>query len=268
VVTIERLIRAVVLGGALLFTAAAAQALPRLLIVAADSDPPTAQMTASGQFESVAVFDAITGTPTLAQLLQYDVILAYSNSSPQDPVALGNVLADAVDAGRVVTVATYGMSQPWAITGRIQTAGYNPLGIATNGLVSGSLTAVVPTDPIFNGVALGSVSYFFNSNFAHPTLVPGATLLATDGAGINMIARSASGRVTGMNLFPSVETENNAEFFRLVANVVSSSRGPVSSSSIPIPTLSQWSLILMALSIVGIAACSPRLRGAACLLAA
>jgi len=260
VVTIERLIRAVVLGGALLFTAAAAQALPRLLIVASDSSPPTAQMTASGQFESVAVFDAESGTPALAQLLQYDVILAYTNSFPQDAVALGDVLADAVDAGRGVTVATGAMSQPWAIGGRIQTAGYNPLGIATNGDVSGSLTALVPTDPIFNGVALGSVSYFNNENFAHPTLVPGATLLATDGAGINMIARSASGRVMGMNLFPSTHPGNNAEFFKLVANVVSGSRGPVSSASIPVPTLSEWSLILMALSILGIAACSPRLR--------
>ncbi len=259
-VTIDRLMRAITLGGALLFTAAAAQALPDLLIVAADSNPPTAEMTASGKFASVAVFDARSGTPTLPQVLQYDVILAYSNSIPLDPIGLGDVLADAVDAGRIVTVATYGMSQPWAITGRVQTAGYNPLGIATTGDVSGSLTAVVPADPIFRGVTLSAVSYFHNSNFAHPTLAPGATLLATDGAGINMIARSASRRVQGMNLFPGSNVGSNAEFFELVANIVSRSSGAVPSASNPIPTLSEWSLILMALSVVGIAACTPRLR--------
>ena len=89
---------------------------------------------------------------------------------------------------------------------------------------------------------------------------PGATLLATDGAGINMIARSASRRVQGMNLFPGSNVGSNAEFFELVANIVSRSSGAVPSASNPIPTLSEWSLILMALSVVGIAACTPRLR--------
>jgi hypothetical protein len=256
-----RLVRGIAFGGAMLLATAGAvaQGLPKLLIVHADSSPPTAEMTASGKFASVATFNANSGTPTLAELLAYDVILAYSNNVPASTSGLGDVLADAVDAGRHVTIATYGLSLPWAITGRMQTPGYNPLVVASNADVSGSLSAVVPTDPIFTGVSLASVVYFHNGNFAHPTLDAGATLLATDGAGINMIARSASGRVIGMNLFPATGYDNNAEFYKLLANVVAdNTSGTPPAPPQEIPTLSEWALMAMALFIAGIAGFSLR----------
>lgn len=238
---------------------AMAQGLPKLLIIYAGSVPPTSEMLASGKFASVDSFDADAGTPTLVQLLPYDAILAFSNSTPLDPSGLGDVLADAVDAGRFVTIGTYGISLPWAITGRMQTTGYNPLVIASNADVSGTLSAVVPTDPIFTGVTLAAITYSHNSNFAHPTLDTGATLLATDGAGVNMIARSASGRVMGINLFPDAsDSENNAEFYKLVANIASNNA--IGRAPQQIPTLSEWALITMALFVAGIAAFSLRHR--------
>jgi hypothetical protein len=258
-----RLARGIVFGGAMLAAAAsaAAQGLPKLVIIFAGSTPPTAEMTASGKFASVDTIDAASATPTLATLLAYDAILAFTNVPPASPSGLGDVLADAVDAGRFVTIGTYGMSLPWAITGRIQTAGYNPLVIATNGAVSGSVTAVVPADPIFAGVSLAAVTYFNNDNFAHATLAPGATLLATDGAGINMIARSASGRVMGMNFYPAGGDYggNNAEFYKLVANVAANSAsGTPPAPPQEVPTLSEWALMAMALFVAGIAGFSLR----------
>ena len=84
-------------------------------------------------------------------------------------------------------------------------------------------------------------------------------MLATDGAGINMIARSASGRVMGINLYPEHGVGDNAEFFRLVANVVTNS-GTVSTA---VPTLSEWGLVAMALLLLAVAVPFLRKRRAA-----
>ena len=89
------------------------------------------------------------------------------------------------------------------------------LNVGNNGNVTGQLVATVPSDPIFAGITLSDVSFFHNGNFAHPDLAPGATLLATDGAGINMIARSADG-IVDVNLFPG-DLGNNALFYQLLA---------------------------------------------------
>jgi len=101
------------------------------------------------------------------------------------------------------------------------TAGYSPLtDSGTNGDVSGNLQ-VVQNDPVFNGINMSSVSYFHNSNFAHPNVDASASLLATDGNGVNMIAVNATGRIYGMNLCPGTYTHsgsNNAECYQLIGN--------------------------------------------------
>ncbi len=193
--------------------------LPSVLIVAADSDPPTAELMATGRFSTVNYFDARSATPSLPTLSSYDAVLAYTNSSPYDATALGDVLADYVDSGGRVNVLTYSFSTLWEIKGRIMTSGYSPLtNIGTNGDVSGKLVATTP-DQIFEGIDLSSVTYFHNSNFAHPGIDAGATLLATDGSGINMIAVNSERSVVALNLFPGTGVSgNNAEFYKLLAN--------------------------------------------------
>ena len=195
------------------------------LIVGADTGPPQAQLMATGRFSRVDFFSAINATPSLATLTPYTVVLAYTNFVPQNPTALGNVLADYVDAGGGLVLTTYAFSTPWSIQGRVTTSGYSPLvNVGQNGDVSGTLTAVVPGDAVFEGVNLAAVSYFHNFNFARPGLAPGATLLATDGAGRNMIGRSGAARVVGLNLFPGTCCGGNQEFFKLVANALFSVR--------------------------------------------
>jgi hypothetical protein len=193
-----------------------------IAIVNADDAPPVTELMATGRFSSVTAIAAQYGTPTLSQLSAYDAILAYTNWSPADAVALGDVLADYVDLGRRLVLATYSFSNPTVVRGRIVTSGYSPLtNLGVNGNVSGGLVATVPGDPIFAGIDLGAVGYFSNGNFAHPGLDDGATLLATDGAGINMIARNASDSVVGMNLFPGESgIGNNAESYDLIANAL------------------------------------------------
>lgn len=242
--SLPRSVRAI-LAAVLFFLAASAQALPRLLIITSGVTAPTTELAATGLFSTIDVFDAGSGTPTLAALLAHDAILAITNSSPSDGVALGNVLAGAADNGRRVVVATYALSQPWWISGKMQTPGYSPLvNINTNGDVSGNLVAIVPSDPIFTGVNLSTLTYFHNSNFAHPALDAGATLLATDGAGVDMIARNANGRIYALNLFPEAGSGGNADLFRLVANSLAAG-----AASVVVPTLSEWSLMLLVASL-------------------
>ena len=190
-----------------------------VLIVCAGNSPPTAELMATGRFSVVDYFDASAGTPSLATLSSYDSVLTYSNYTPLNAVALGNVLADYVDIGGRISISTYLFSTPWEIKGRIMTSGYSPLtNLGINGDVSGMLVATTP-DPVFEDIDLPDVNYFHNSNFAHPGVDAGATLLATDGSGINMIAVNNNRRVFGFNLFPGTNIAgNNAEFYNLLAN--------------------------------------------------
>jgi hypothetical protein len=193
-----------------------------VLIVAADYSSPQTQLVASGRITKVDNFIATGATPTLQTLSAYDVVLVYTNYSLANPTALGNVLADYVDGGGKVVLGTYALSSGWGVAGRITTHGYSPFTNGGNGSVSGRITPTTPVDGLFADINLGAVTYFWNSNFAHPGLDAGATLLATDGAGINMIARSANGKVMGVNLFPAVWGANNQEFFKLWANILAS----------------------------------------------
>jgi hypothetical protein len=199
-----------------------------LLILAADglTTHPVAEMTANGF--TVSSFDTTADTPTIAFLSGFDAILAYTNHPPADGEALGDVLAAYYGlGGKALTITTFAFGTPWAITGDVMmgsNAGLTNVGLI--GEVSGSLVATV-ADPIFSGVDLTTLEYYLqNSNFAHPGLAPGATLLATDGAGINMIARSANG-IMNLNFYPGflgpvdpTVVINNAEFYKLLSNTL------------------------------------------------
>jgi hypothetical protein len=186
-----------------------------------------AAMQATGRFSSVTGIDTTSSTPTLGSISGYDSILAGTDYIPFDSTGLGNVLADYYNlGGKHLTVATYALSNPWAIGGTLATGGYSALtNLGINADVSGILVATVPNDPIFAGINLNTLTYFHNLNFAHPGLAPGATLLATDGSGVDMIARSSLG-VIDVNLYPGNKGGNNAEFYDLLANTLGGTSTP------------------------------------------
>jgi hypothetical protein len=99
-----------------------AQIGPRIAIVAAATNTADPQnntrftdardmLVADGRFSQVDIINTTPfgggGTPTLATLLQYDAVLHWTNVSNADSVALGNVMADYVDAGGGVVVAVF-----------------------------------------------------------------------------------------------------------------------------------------------------------------
>jgi len=137
----------------------------------------------------------------------------------------------------------------------MQNPGYSPLtDLGSNGDVSGNLIDIIPADPIFNGVNLGTLTYFHNSNFAYPGLDTGAILIADDGAGHNMIARNANGNVVGMNFFPGDDGGNNAELYALFTNAAANCAGIVTSGPyVPVPANNVYALILLILLLSGMA---------------
>lgn len=154
-----------------------------VLIVYSDTDGPPTQLQAEIQAQpnvvSVDLFDANIGTPTLAQLQQYQIVVPFSNSPFLDSDALGNNLADYVDSasvngGRVVVqygFSSYGPGQPYGINGRWISGNYNPYTYSTN--------------LEFNAFTLGT------HNAAHP-LMAGVTTLNSDFANIVTIAAGAT----------------------------------------------------------------------------
>ena len=130
---------------------------PRVLLVCSD-DPPLcepirAQLQAFGDLEVVDAFDARTGTPTLSELEAYDVVLTWTNYVYADPVGMGNVLADYVDAGGKVINLMFAMgTHGWQMGGRFMTEGYTAMNGTSLSFATICLGAYDPTHPIMAGV--------------------------------------------------------------------------------------------------------------------
>jgi hypothetical protein len=155
-------------------------------------------------FSKVSGFLASQATPTLAQLQQYAAVLVYSDASFYDSVGMGNVLADYVDAGGGVVVATFGFnSDGYGLLGRLVTGGYLPL--TTGEQTSGTALTFVadqPNHPILNGVT----SFNGGSSSYHElvTTTSGASLVAhwTDGQPLVATKQLTAGRVIALNFYP------------------------------------------------------------------
>jgi hypothetical protein len=147
-----------------------------------------AKLLATGQFNSVDIITVNTITPTLAQLQAYNAVLVYSDAIYADANALGNVMADYVDAGGGVVCAMfeigYGtgpLPHPTAqMKGRWDRQGYYVIPRTQQyGPPQATLgTVYVPTHPIMQGVS----TFDGGTTSARPTpttiIPPGATLVA------------------------------------------------------------------------------------------
>jgi len=137
--------------------------------------------------------------PTVDFMLTYDVVIAWSNHAYVDRVAMGNVLADYVDAGGrlIMCCSSWNIpSNPWGIDGRILSPGYSPYqGGISNGLFYPvTLGTYQAGHPIMQGV--GSLLEDMREQV---TLVPGAELVASWADGYPAVA--VNGCIVGMNMF-------------------------------------------------------------------
>jgi len=110
----------------------------QVLIVYSDKGLPTqlqSEILAEPNVVAVDLFDAMGGTPTLAQLQQYNIVVPFSNFPFFDADTLGNNLADYVDGGGIVVQQGFsyiGPGSPYGITGRWVSGNYNPYDYSQN----------------------------------------------------------------------------------------------------------------------------------------
>ena len=124
---------------------------------------------------AVDLFDASSGTPTLAQLEAYTEVVAFSNNPYFDAVGMGNVLADYQDAGGIVVGTTFNWyGPPFGLDGRWMTGGYTPFTYpATVNFVDATLGTYDPTHPLMQGVTTLNAHFRMTSS-----LTAGATQVA------------------------------------------------------------------------------------------
>jgi len=189
-----------------------------VLFVKADGgNLPTEIQTALQGHPNVAnvdVFNAGTGTPTVAELAAYDVVLPYSNTDYQNATVLGDNLADFADAGGVVITLTFDgiAAANRSLAGRWVTGEYRPW-LPGPTVVSGfqALGLHDSSHPLMQGVsALGA-----NYRISDLTVAPGSTQVAAWSSGAPLV--SYKGRVVGVNAHLG-SNEWSGDFPRLILN--------------------------------------------------
>jgi hypothetical protein len=143
----------------------------RVLMVSAAGDTYTnelvAQQQATGAFATVTWFDASAATPSLAELMAYDVLFVTSDLTFSDPVALGNVVADYYDLGGRVVMASFATTTACPILGRFgdPAQGYLLFQQTSYDTTSHAMSQIIePQSPIMNGVGVLNGTFVTQSN--------------------------------------------------------------------------------------------------------
>src|SRR6266516_815526 len=194
----------------------------RVLIAYADigGQPTTLQnvILAEPGVIGVDLFDAFSGTPTLQQLQQYNIVYAFSNNGWFDAVAMGNVLADYQDGGGVVVVSTFAWDNrgPWLLGGRWVTGGYSPFNSTSITNFSFNTANITdPSHPLMQGVS--SLSAFYRNGV---TLTAGAASVAGWTDGPPAVAYKANNGTTavGLNAYLGYLNQFSGEWGRVIVN--------------------------------------------------
>lgn len=191
----------------------------RILIVYADYESPPLTlrngMLAQPGVQVVDYVRADSTTPSLQQLLQYDVVVAFANlTSWADPTTLGNRLADYQDAhGTVVAFHHSWSGPPRGISGRWQSGNYSPYEAYGGSIYNtGTLGNHNAAHPLMAGVTNLSAFYRVNA-----VLRPGAEQVAAWIDGPPLIAVKA--RAVGVSAYVGDEDDGwSGDFARIVVN--------------------------------------------------
>ena len=133
------------------------------------------QLLVYGDLGVVDAYNARFGTPGLDDLLAYDVVLTWTNYKYQDPITIGDLLADYVDRGGKVINLMYALgTHGWEMKGRFISENYTAM---NGGLVEYSTACIGgtnPTHPILEGVTSVCEFYRLKDTF----LTPGSSAVA------------------------------------------------------------------------------------------
>jgi hypothetical protein len=143
-----------------------------VLIVAADTASLYAgELSAYADIDEVSFYSARYGTPTLSYLQDYDAVVVWSNYPFQDPAALGNVLADYLDAGGAVVMHSFSFyNSGYSIQGRLMDD-YSPFSQGSS-FATRTLGTYDAGHPIMSGASALGDHFAINVTLAHsPVLV-------------------------------------------------------------------------------------------------
>lgn len=198
---------ALVMANALRWTAGITDG-PQVLIVGSPGNPDWI-LDVEEKLEEAGNINADTflsnaGTPTLAELNQYDAVYLFTDAGAADPVGLGNVLEQYIDGGSPVVDATF--TPNVSITGGFTQYELYSMSGQSNGANLGIGTILEPGDPILTEVSTfdGGTASFHNTG---GTIATGATVVAeyTDGSPLIIRAENvgpSNTRRVFLNFYP------------------------------------------------------------------
>lgn len=188
-----------------------------------ESSDVRAKLIASGLFSLVDNHSGCPlSTPSLDDLKHYDAVFVWSDLGCSPTSALGDVLAEYLNSGGGVVVATFAFSNPskgGGLIGGIKDLGYLPFTTGGNAPVAAPLTMMSPLLPnhkIVSGVSSfsgGRLSAYLNSPI-QPT--SGTDLIARWSNEEPLMGAKqlvAGGRIAGLNFFPPSDDVNHTGNF-------------------------------------------------------
>lgn len=165
-----------------------------------------AELVAEGTFTDADITQlASPATPLLADLTPHDVILMWSDVGLEwdDSAALGDVLADYVDAGGAVVLAAHVLGDEGAPLGRFAAESFSPVGTPAFVPVAGDIDFASPdTDPAHPVLAGLSAVTFSDFDQGDPPLAAAGQLVAVDTGGALVVASTCDRSVIAVNLYP------------------------------------------------------------------
>jgi len=189
-----------------------------VLVLPADSQANAndlqAKLQGTGRLGTVDVLLATTNTPTLQDLLNYDAVITWSNQTYQNNNALGDVLADYVDAGGGVVVTVFAVSTTTvgrSLGGRWQNNPDYEAIICRTGNASGAASLGTIHDP--NHPAVQNVNALSGTNIFRTNgtgIHPGSTLIAEWNDGKPLVVEGSVPNRVDLGLFPPSSDINGA----------------------------------------------------------
>ena len=194
----------------------------KVLLVEADSDtigdcPIRTLLQAYGDLGAIDLYDAQAGTPALAELLGYQVVLVWSNFPFHSATELGNVLADYVDAGGRVVDLLFAMgTHGWQMQGRFIDEGYTAMNGTALFFTNTCLGSYNGSHPIMAGVTNVCEYYRMTGTY----LTPGSTEIAQWSDGLSFVAAKDNRTVVSVNGYVGLDHAWTGQMADVVHNAI------------------------------------------------
>jgi subtilisin family serine protease len=192
-----------------------------VLLLNADDDnngssPIQQLLLAYGDLGAVDLYDARYSTPTVEFLLNYNVVVVWANYVFADATAMGNVLADYVDAGGKVIDLNFALDPNWGYMGRFRFEGYTAM-TGTGTIYSNScLGTFDDTHPIMEGVS--NVCDLYRQGGT--VLTAGSYEVALWQDGQIFVAAKDDGSVVTINAYPGIYYQYTGQLPDVLHNAI------------------------------------------------